>query len=89
MVEAASGDVVRELITVLEEVVRGVLGGGVPRLVESGFLSSLPGARAQSFHADTAPAHLRCVQQLASRKLSLLRRPPSPVARHVVSRASP
>ena len=58
MTTGASGVVVRELLTALQQVVSRVLGSG-PRLVECGFLSSLPGARAQLFHADTAPAHLR------------------------------
>ena len=44
-----------------------------PRLIECGFLSSFPGARAQAFHADTTPPSQRaCEAQALKLQLALV-----------------
>ena len=61
----ASGAAVHALMETLGDTLRQALGSadqsGV-RVVECGFLTSEPGAQAQAFHADTAPARLHACE---------------------------
>ena len=58
----ASGRAVDALMSRLRGVLATALGSERVRLVECGFLTSSPGAQAQAFHSDTAPAELRACE---------------------------
>jgi hypothetical protein len=51
----ASGGAARLMQRRLGRLLAGATRSAAPRLIECGFLSSFPGARAQAFHADTTP----------------------------------
>ena len=51
----ASGGAARLMRRRLSRLLAGATRSAAPRLIECGFLSSFPGARAQAFHADTTP----------------------------------
>ena len=57
----------------LARLLAGATRSAAPRLIECGFLSSFPGARAQAFHADTTPASQRaCEAQTLKLQLALV-----------------
>lgn len=65
MQQGASGAATQALLTLLRPLAALALNTSTPRLVECGFLTSLPGALAQAFHADTAPDALRTCEASA------------------------